>query len=562
MTDERASDPRDEVARDAARFLDALKRARESRPGAAIDRLPCYVLIGPAGAGKTSLLLNSGLEFQQAGDREGPPLAGDLAASRQYWFAEDALFVDSAGQGGGATKGETGEASLVRLLRRYRPRRPLNGAIVTLALDALVEMTPDDRRRQIRAIRMRLRELDAALGVRLPVYLVIAKVDRLAGFSAFFDALTPSAREQVWGFTSPLGGSDGEGGNVARFASAFDALAERLDAMLPARLHEEADAEWRVQAFGFPRGFALLAAVFKATLADFVESSNLEAAPRLRGFYFSSAQQSGAPLDPLAEAVSARFGLGLPASNARQGGMASFFLKRLFTDVIIPEQNLVATGLEAENERRLRRALGAGAAVAALALVVFWLLAYSDQLRLLEGAQTRLAAYSDAAKNLPVRDIADADLARAGQTLDESRNVVESSSAYRWAGPFAFDQSGRLLSARGDLYRRALDAIFLPRLLVSLQEAMKIPQRTPREQDSDARAYLMLGGLAPMDENFARSALQSLFERLLPGVEGRAQRQSLNDNAAALLARSPVRLVLDETSVEDAKAQIATGASP
>jgi hypothetical protein len=39
-------------------------------------------------------------------------------------------------------------------------------------------------------------------------------------------------------------------------------------------------------------------------------------------------------------------------------------------------------------------------------------------------------------------------------------------------------------------------------------------------------------------------------------------RQSLNGDAAALLERPLARLVLDETSVEDAKTRLATGATP
>ena len=71
------------------------------------------------GAGKTSLLLSIlAWSFNEAGDREGPPLASATPpASRQYWFRRGRLvYPDSGGRvkaAGAYGEGETGEASLV-----------------------------------------------------------------------------------------------------------------------------------------------------------------------------------------------------------------------------------------------------------------------------------------------------------------------------------------------------------------------------------------------------------------------------------------------------------------
>jgi type VI secretion system protein ImpL len=182
---------------------------------------------------------------------------------------------------------------------------------------------------------------------------------------------------------------------------------------------------------------------------------------------------------------------------------------------------------------------------------------------LLADAQTRLGVYADAARNIPTRDVADADLARAERALDQIRDPLKGAPAYRWAGSLAFDQSGKILSAQSDLYGRALDSILLPRILIGLQAAMQSPPSRPSgAADDDARAYLMLGGQSLMDRNFARAALASLFDRLAPGAERETLRQSLNDDTAALLNRPLARLALDEAQTEDAKARIPTSASP
>jgi len=555
----------DATAQDAARFLDALKRMRASPFGRSVDRLPWYLLIGPSGAGKTTALLNSGLQF--APNEESPDHSpGDApTATYQYWLADEAVLVDSGGRNifpsGGGEADKASWSGFLRLLKRHRPRRPLNGVVVMVDLDTVAEATPDERRQVARAIRGRLRELDQSLGLRLPVYLVVTKTDRLAGFSAFFDALTPSARGQVWGFTLPLAESDGEEADpAARFASAFERLAERLDAMLPARLQEESDPERRNQAFAFPREFALIGPPLMDFIGEIGASSRGDA-PRLRGFYFTSARQGRSAIDPLADDVWRRFGVDLPVVDSGRSGVTSFFLTSLFNDVVFREQDLVSVGPQNE-PRRLRQILGAVAATIAIALAIFWWLAYSDQQRTLADVQARLDAYTDMARNIPTRDVADSDLARAEGALDRVRDSTKPASRFHWAGPLAFDQAGKLAAPQADLYGRALDLILSPRILVGLQTAIESPQVAPAELDGDAKAYLMLGGQSPLDQNAARAALASLFDRLVAGDERKALRQSLNEDVAALLNRPLARFTLDEAASEDAKVRIAAPAPP
>jgi type VI secretion system protein ImpL len=554
MNDARASASSDTPADEAARLLEAIKKARGLQTSDA-GELPWYLLIGPAGAGKTSALANSGLQFADGGGEA----AGGAA---QYWFAEEAVLIDRPGHDMTSAAGE-GDVwrSYLQLLRRHRPSRPLSGIIAMVGLDALMAATSEERRRLARAIRTQLREIDAALKQRLPVYLVIAKIDRLAGFSAFFDGLDQSAREQVWGHTLTL--AEGEADPADRFSSAFDRLVERLDAMAPARLQEENDPQWRNQAFAFPREFALLGPAVLELVGAITSSSRLDPPPWLRGFYFTSALRSGASIDPVAEEVSARFGLRLPALGPTQSRPGGFFLKRLYTDVVFREENLVSGGAGADpGVVRVRQIVAAVAVAAIIALAIFWFFAYPEQQRLLTDAQTRLAAYQDAARSIPIRDVADADFARAEHALDLMRKPIEASAAYRSFGALAFDRSRRLVAAQDDLYGRALDGILLPRLLVGLQQAMQSPQRKPQEEQRDAKAYLMLGGQSPMDQNVARAALQSLFDRLLPGADRQGLRQSLNEDAEALLRRPLAHVALDDVYAEDAKAAVAAPATP
>ncbi|WP_428841324.1 type VI secretion protein IcmF/TssM N-terminal domain-containing protein [Cronobacter malonaticus] len=62
---------------------------------------------------------------------------------------------------------------------------------------------------QSRTAIARLEELRTTLGACFPVYLIVTKLDELAGFDAWFRHLTAQEREQVWGVTFPWGGTKG-----------------------------------------------------------------------------------------------------------------------------------------------------------------------------------------------------------------------------------------------------------------------------------------------------------------------------------------------------------------
>ena len=60
-------------------------------------------------------------------------------------------------------------------------------------------------RRDVATVLARwLREFEKAVGARLPVYMMLTKLDLTPGFTEFFDSLEPQDRRQAWGFTLPF----------------------------------------------------------------------------------------------------------------------------------------------------------------------------------------------------------------------------------------------------------------------------------------------------------------------------------------------------------------------
>jgi type VI secretion system protein ImpL len=183
-----------EIAVLRARFEEAaavLKSARFKGPDGErryVHELPWYVFIGAPGSGKTTALVNSGLQFPLKAAGGDPALAG-VGGTRNcdWWFTDDAVLLDTAGRYTTQESDLEADAAawlgFLDLVKRFRPQRPLNGALVTLSVSDLMLWTEEERKRYAWHVRARVAELYDRLGVRFPVYLLVTKADLLAGLS-------------------------------------------------------------------------------------------------------------------------------------------------------------------------------------------------------------------------------------------------------------------------------------------------------------------------------------------------------------------------------------------
>lgn len=203
--------------------------------------LPWFMVVGSPGDGKTTALLNTGLQFPLAEQMEQTsriltvPGGGTLHCD--WWFTNEAVLIDTAGRY--ARHDDGGEASAAQrnagewqgflgLLRKHRPGAPLNGVILTLNVADLTAQSPAERLAACAALRARLAELRETLGIRFPVYLVVTKMDLLPGFSEYFRTLTSHLRAQIWGFTLPYSRRRKTGDPQALHAACAQAQADAV----------------------------------------------------------------------------------------------------------------------------------------------------------------------------------------------------------------------------------------------------------------------------------------------------------------------------------------------
>ena len=540
--------------------LRLLKETRRSR-GYLYER-PWYAIIGPPGVGKTTALMNAGLHFPLAA-RMGDGAISGVGGTRlcEWWFTEDAILIDTAGryttQDANAAVDRAGWETFLDLLKRTRPRQPLNGVIVAIAISDVAQAPAAELMAHARAIRERLKELEARLGMRIPVYALFTKADLIAGFTQFFDDLDEVQRAQVWGTTFPF--AVGIARWVTGFADEFRALVERLNLRLVERLQAETDPQRRTLIAMFPSQVASLEPPLTKFLHAAFGASPADPAPLLRGVYLSSGTQEGTPVDRLVGTLAQTFGLDhRRVTSLRPVKGRSYFLRRLLRDVIFGEALLVASSPRVAQRRAILRT--AGYAVAALmvlgAAALLWRVQHAEQRRI-EVADVALRSYEKTGEQLILDPVDDADLPALLPRLEQARAMEQELGRAAAVPPpwwiLGLSQGAKLGAAARTVYRHALDDALLPRLVWRLEAQLRGHLNEPDFLYEATRVYLMLGNAGPLDRDLVHEWMNLDWRERYPGREREPMRDALLRHLDTLLTGPLPSVSLDGDLVEQAR---------
>ena len=263
------------------------KSARHNVKGAGgmlsgpLSTLPFYLVLGNSGSGKTTLLVNANipLRFRTPSKDEIPPPTDTV----DFMLEDQAILLDTSGRYVALDPAEdaTAEWELVLgLLRRTRIREPLNGVVVTVSVEDLYDLDGVRLSRLSQNIRQRIDSLMRVMNVRFPVYIMVSKLDLLAGFQSFLDAVPVSRTGETMGV-------------LAEKEESWDRTLERgvreLSERVRSLMFRRADAPPPTpEALAFPlelRGLEPLLAPF---LRGLFEPSPYLHLPVFRGLFFSS----------------------------------------------------------------------------------------------------------------------------------------------------------------------------------------------------------------------------------------------------------------------------------
>ncbi|MBS0395623.1 MAG: type VI secretion system membrane subunit TssM, partial [Proteobacteria bacterium] len=559
------ADPRAQSADVAAlreRFEEATALLKKSGHGRSLYDLPWYVIIGAPGTGKTTTLVNSGLNMPLE-QRFGKEAVRGVGGTRNcdWWFTDDAVFLDTAGrytsQDSDPGADSAGWAEFLTLLKKYRTRRPLNGVLFAVSAADLMTQTPAEREAGVAAARRRLEELNRELRVQLPVYVLVTKCDLVAGFTEYFDDLAQDGRAQVWGTTFAYPDTL-SGAAAGRFGAEFDALMTRLNERVWERVEAEHDARRRARVFAFPQQMAALRTLVDDFLGAVFGGSRYEKAVLLRGVYFTSGTQEGTPIDRLMGAMGRTFGLGSDAVAAAASGRGkAYFIERLLKDVVLAESGLAGVNRAQEfRKAALQLALYGSLALVAVVGVAGMAVSYGRNRAFVSEVTAAVATL----KSVPTV-AGDVPLEGVLPRLNAVRGVLDKADQYHDHVPllmrFGLFQGRSLAEAARDAYVRELDGVLLPRVAARMRQRLIESSAAPDRLYEYLKAYLMLGEPEHLDKDqlgalvdvewalayprdpTTREALSAHFHGLLDNAD-RLRAMPVDDELVAQ-ARSAVR---------------------
>ncbi len=360
------------------------KLGKGKRGKAALYALPWYMLIGPSAAGKTTAIQNSGLEFPFG--KEGFRGVGGTR-NCDWFFSTKGIFLDTAGRYVTEAEDRPEWFAFLETLKKNRKRKPINGVVVAINIDEIINVEKGQLFDHASNIRRRIDELIEHLGLNFPVYFAFTKCDLMKGFVEYFGDLSETERSQIWGATlTPQQQFDSNPKLV--FEDEFNKLSNRLFEIRTMRLSGPLKREQRSNVFLFPFQFKSLQQKLAYFIGEIFQPNPYQDNPIFRGFYFTSGTQEGVPLDIAIREIAKKFNI--PESSGDDSDKVvetkTYFIKDLLNDVIIGDQNYTAEQTISSSKKiNFSRALTISAsAFVLIVLCLFTIIGYNGSSSLLK----------------------------------------------------------------------------------------------------------------------------------------------------------------------------------
>ncbi len=464
------------------RFKDALETLKNLKFNGdgnkkALYELPWYIIIGPPGSGKTTALVKSSLDFPLAKQFGKGALQG-VGGTRNcdWWFTNEAVLIDTAGryttQDSHRVVDSSAWEGFLNLLKKNRRRRPINGAVIAISLQDLLFQSEEERIMHAKTIRTRVDELMDKLEIRFPIYLMLTKSDLISGFTEYFEDLGRNEREQVWGVTLPNAPKASDSPDFDFLSNGLVKLIERLYDRTIGRIHQESDTKRRAAIQGFPQQMENMKSIVESFVKQTFIKNRYHFQPYLRGIYFTSGTQDGTPIDRIMSSISSNFGFESEATRSSSQQGKSYFLGRLFRDLIFQESELVGSNRNYETAFRwMKHASYATVVGFGLIFLIVWLGSLTRHEMYMSEVKSYVAEFNAENKRLTAWGN---DIRGVLPTLNVlgKASIVYDQENHPWLSSMGL-YDGNVDAAADYAYSEQLQILLLPRLIKELELYLK-----------------------------------------------------------------------------------------
>ncbi|MBD3422143.1 MAG: type VI secretion system membrane subunit TssM [Chitinivibrionales bacterium] len=246
---------------------------------------PWFLLCGQSQSGKSSLLKGCGLHFPVTYPSEADGLMVQGSEQVQWYFANEAVWIDTPGTYTRDDRRDEWQALAVSLAK-VRPVRPIDGLAVVVNAQEVLDTDDNGIKTLARRFRQRIDEVISLWGIEFPVYLLFNHTDEIPGFNEYFSDYDAGSSNQILGATIPVE-KQRMMPRVA-FAEEFNLLSKTLTNLRIEKLHNEKRGENKRMVCRFSIHFDSMQEKLGALITELFKPSSYIGKPIFRGFYFTS----------------------------------------------------------------------------------------------------------------------------------------------------------------------------------------------------------------------------------------------------------------------------------
>ncbi len=532
--------------------------------GASAANLPAFLIVGPPGSGKTSVMLHSGLEPELLAGQVYQGARVAPTATLNIWLARQVVFIEIS------APFATDVNALKAIVKQLKPRgigqalrktHPPRGVLLCMNQEQVAETAvPAEITALARPWNECLSLVAAGLGIQLPVYVLLSKLDGMTGFAEFVSNLGVRECGQALGAaTRPFNAAaDGayaeETSRVVNqhFSSVAFALCE---GRLPLLRRELNPARIAV-GYQFPREFQKLQKNLVQFLVELGRPSQLQVSPFLRGFYFCGTRNvvvdrpgkqtiadaaqpdrtgtldATTVLSPeqIRLQMAAPLGGGLP--RAANEVTEWLFLPSVFEGVLLKDRTAHSVSSSSSRTNRLRTAACAILGVLGLAIAAAFTVSYASNRRLEKDLVLAAKGLADPSPELS-----------AWKRLERMRQPVQRLIDYRSHTPrfmtWGLYPGKDLLGPAQVIYCSSVKSLVLQPLVLKITNDLATVRTAGADPSSSfvaLKTYMMMTTHPQYaDETFLTGQLLETWQKT-PGAAGGAEPRQLLPKVLQLYA--------------------------
>jgi type VI secretion system protein ImpL len=249
--------------------------------------IPWFLVVSESGTGGLGLLDQAGSQISLP-DEEG---RGNDLNNLEWRFLRNGILVGvdydlEADRRTLQRDGEKNWSQLLRLFLKHRPRRPIDGIVLTISAASLTQPGAAERLAARAAVlNLRWSQAQRTLAINFPVYLIVTGCEKLYGFSSFCREFPQNRQNDIFGWSSPYHvDTSYTNGWVDEAFDTMDGDLHRLQSeiFVERRIIETAD-----ETFLFPEEFARMREPLRVFLNRLFQQSVYRESFSLRGIYFT-----------------------------------------------------------------------------------------------------------------------------------------------------------------------------------------------------------------------------------------------------------------------------------